>query len=186
MPSSLTLKNVTFQDACPYCGGPARTRNGTYVLVNMAVRAFTAPGVGKHQILELRTLAEGVRDGHIEKTKEGEEAAILSQTLRMLWNSLGANQVALLISIISIFLTIYSMNLSDDQEIKRQIDNSNQTQIQTRILQELQRSDSSSSDAVGPTKAARPVQAKVRTKPKARADRVNRHERRKAAALSKK
>lgn len=181
--------NVTVQNMgtnCPRCNGMAIVQDGTYHIVSQAVRAFSAPGVTREQIVRLRDVAKDVRGGAVTVANGSEQLQGIAAPLVALWAATNKNSGALsvLLAIITLFLMIYYEQASDEQGSRQDRSAERQMQIQQQILEELKRQNLAvpAPETPRPTTPAMPPATQQQKPPAAK---QNRQERRKAAAKAR-
>ena len=181
--------NVTFENSgtnCPRCGQFAPIRDGTYHVVNSVVRAFTASGVTREQVVRFRDIAKSVEAGTTSADQAAKQVEQLGGAFATLWASLGRNgtQIQTIVAVIALFLMIYYQGQSDADAVKLQATGERQVQVEQMMLEELRRQDA----VVRAPKTSQPpkpqMQPPAPQQTRAKASKPNRHERRKAARLA--
>lgn len=133
---------------CPHCGSMADIQDGTYQLIDEAVTAFRAPGVGREEIIRFQDIAKNVQSGAISPSIATDQIEEMGSTLAALWRVANsqAGVLSLLLAIITLYLTI-SESLDSDAAAERQLRaTERQTlaihsaeRVQQMILEELQK-----------------------------------------------
>lgn len=184
---SFTLEISGSAEACPRCGSMAAIPDGTYVIVKNLIKAFYAEGEDFDQVKILENIIKlSLTDG-IDKQEIANSLKDLSSSFLSIWKQIGnnANQIALILSAISLLYNIYT-NLNPGVDVaKSQAIASRQLEVEHQILEELKKNHASSAKQYDlynqETLSRQPYRQKMQ-----KAVKRNRHERRKDAALKRK
>lgn len=177
---SVQIENVSSQ--CPYCGGEAMLRDGTYTAVRSVIEAIRSPEVTRAELERLRSIAQSVSKGSTGVEHATAQANELSAPLAHLWAAIGTSQAQFLAALLAIILMIYFHHAADEQAAKQRILAERQVQIEQTILEELQKLRP---PAPAPQTKVAPKQRKQQPD-LAQTRSPNRHARRRQAALKRK
>ena len=189
-----TITMINSRSSCPRCGRASPIPNGSYDFIGNIVRAFRAPGVTQSEILALRDIAQATKDGKLSGAEAAEQAAELNSLFATLleWANGNAAALGLLIGIITLLISIYSIHDSDMSSDQAHSDAQQQiqaTQSETQVLQKIYEAlQQQHAPAPSPATTTQPKQMKPRPAgvqtPGAGAP-PNRKERRSAAARAR-
>ncbi|WP_404713346.1 hypothetical protein [Sphingomonas sp. MMS24-J13] len=149
--TNVTITNVS--ETCPRCGGRAKLQDGTYDFIGAVLAAVRAPGVMRQDILEFQAVAKAVQAGEISSEEAVLRFEKLNDNLSKLWSWINENGAALaiLLAIITIYLTIWAKDAADAGSAQAHADaqqqwqaTQTQTQLQQKIYEVLQRQTASS------------------------------------------
>jgi hypothetical protein len=123
--------------------------DGTHDLVTGVVRAFRAPGVTNQKIYRFKHVAEQVQSGELTTGEAEEQIAQLGNALVNLWKWTNENGAALavLLMVIQIYLAISAGWGADEAADKQLKETLTQTQVEQKILEELQKQTATSKAA---------------------------------------
>lgn len=134
---SIGLENIVTN--CPVCGfGEARVSDGVYRATKDAIEVLAGPDNTRAMAEALKTITERLVGGQITHAEAAEKAAELSQKYAALLEScskLGLPGIALLVSIIALYLQ-YEGNKSSSVDAKKLLDAVTE---QTVVLKDLVR-----------------------------------------------
>ena len=187
---------------CPRCGSIAKIYDGTYHVVERVLSAARAPGVIRDDVLAFQAVAQSVQSGTISREEATKRVDEIGASFSALWAWINANgaALALLISILTILIAFYYGQSANEASTQQHIDAQDQTraietqtqaiwndqQAQQKIYEELLKMLTAGQEDAAPrhSRQGTPTTNQEQT-PKNATSEPNRHERRKAAKLSK-
>lgn len=142
---TLIIENSS--EACPYCGSMTNIPDGQYQIVNDFLKAFFADGRDLNQAKILSTLIEMKISGNSSSDEIRNIEESLSGNIQKFWNSFNKNSsgLALLLTILMLFIPLYQWEEAQIDAVKNQAISDRQYQIESQILQELQKQSAFSS-----------------------------------------
>jgi uncharacterized protein (DUF2267 family) len=174
-----TISNCA--ETCPRCGRDADIQDGTYDFVGNVMTAFRS--LDRSQVERFREVVQRAARGELDREEAKSEAAEIHKSFaQIIAQAMQWGIPALLVAIISLYLQWSSTQDSRQttEEIVRQLHQ--QSQTNELILQQLNRLSEVQSNKELPSRSA--PSPSVPLTPTS-AERLNRHERRKLWALSR-